>query len=150
MQSQRTPSNRGDIAPFYVMEVMRAAEEREFSGGEVLHLEVGQPSTPAPAGVIAAALTPRLPIPIARAASRHTWSAYHDSLELTLETDWVRMLDCIASTTSVDLLWGDRDRIGDPAWATSQGVAVEIVGDADHHLPMTHPSRCVERLTPRP
>ncbi|MEM8705628.1 MAG: pyridoxal phosphate-dependent aminotransferase, partial [Actinomycetota bacterium] len=55
MQSQRTPSNRGDIAPFYVMEVMRAAEERERSGGEVLHLEVGQPSTPAPAGVIAAA-----------------------------------------------------------------------------------------------
>lgn len=37
------------------MEVMRAAEERELAGGEVLHLEVGQPSTPAPSGVIAAA-----------------------------------------------------------------------------------------------
>ncbi|MEO0492654.1 MAG: aminotransferase class I/II-fold pyridoxal phosphate-dependent enzyme [Actinomycetota bacterium] len=55
MKSQRRPSNRGEIAPFYVMEVMRAAEEREQGGGEVLHLEVGQPSTPAPAGVIAAA-----------------------------------------------------------------------------------------------
>jgi len=37
------------------MEVMRAAEERENAGVEVLHLEVGQPSTPAPAGVLAAA-----------------------------------------------------------------------------------------------
>ena len=51
----RTASQRGAIAPFYVMEVMRAAEERERAGGDVLHLEVGQPSTPAPSGVIAAA-----------------------------------------------------------------------------------------------
>ena len=55
MESQRSPSNRGEIAPFFVMEVMRAAEERELAGGQVLHLEVGQPSTPAPAGVIEAA-----------------------------------------------------------------------------------------------
>jgi aspartate/methionine/tyrosine aminotransferase len=37
------------------MEVMRVAEEREAAGEEVLHLEVGQPSTPAPKGAIAAA-----------------------------------------------------------------------------------------------
>ena len=48
------PSVRSDVAPFYVMEVMRAAEERERAGGRVLHLEVGQPSTGAPAGAIAA------------------------------------------------------------------------------------------------
>ena len=48
-------SRRSNINPFYVMEVMRAAEQREAAGGDVLHLEVGQPSTPAPAGVIAAA-----------------------------------------------------------------------------------------------
>lgn len=34
---------------------MRAAEERAATGKDVLHLEVGQPSTPAPAGVLAAA-----------------------------------------------------------------------------------------------
>ncbi len=53
------PSDRSEIAPFYVMEVMRAAETREAAGAEVLHLEVGQPSTPAPAGArraVAAAL----------------------------------------------------------------------------------------------
>ncbi|UCG41017.1 MAG: aminotransferase class I/II-fold pyridoxal phosphate-dependent enzyme [Acidimicrobiia bacterium] len=48
-------SRRSQIDPFHVMEVMRAAEERVMAGGEVLHLEVGQPSTPAPAAAIEAA-----------------------------------------------------------------------------------------------
>ncbi|MEM7337700.1 MAG: aminotransferase class I/II-fold pyridoxal phosphate-dependent enzyme [Actinomycetota bacterium] len=50
-------SNRSEIPPFYVMEVMRAAEAKAAAGVEVLHLEVGQPSTPAPATVLAAAHT---------------------------------------------------------------------------------------------
>ena len=48
-------ANRGKISPFIVMDVMRAANERASSGGTVLHLEVGQPGTPAPARVIEAA-----------------------------------------------------------------------------------------------
>jgi aspartate/methionine/tyrosine aminotransferase len=48
-------SRRGQVPPFIVMDVMRAANERAASGADVLHLEVGQPSTSAPAGVIAAA-----------------------------------------------------------------------------------------------
>jgi aspartate/methionine/tyrosine aminotransferase len=48
-------ASRGDIAPFYVMEVMRAAAEREAAGGDILHLEVGQPATAAPSGARAAA-----------------------------------------------------------------------------------------------
>jgi len=48
-------SKRGNVPPFFVMEVMRAAFERERAGLEVLHLEVGQPSTGAPKGVIEAA-----------------------------------------------------------------------------------------------
>ena len=48
-------ARRGQIPPFIVMDVMQAAAEREAAGDDVLHLEVGQPSTPAPAGVIAAA-----------------------------------------------------------------------------------------------
>ena len=46
---------RGQVPPFIVMDVMRAANEREAAGGDVLHLEVGQPGTPAPDGVLAAA-----------------------------------------------------------------------------------------------
>ncbi len=49
------PSGRSDVPPFYVMEVMQAASQREAAGLEVLHLEVGQPSTPAPSGALAAA-----------------------------------------------------------------------------------------------
>jgi len=47
-------SKRGSVAPFIVMDVMRAANEREAQGGDVIHLEVGQPSTSAPRGVLEA------------------------------------------------------------------------------------------------
>jgi aspartate/methionine/tyrosine aminotransferase len=36
------------VPPFHAMAMSRAASEREAAGHEVLHLEVGQPSTPAP------------------------------------------------------------------------------------------------------
>lgn len=48
-------ADRGRVPPFIVMDVMRAANEREAAGGDVLHLEVGQPGTPAPDGVLVAA-----------------------------------------------------------------------------------------------
>ena len=48
-------AQRGKIPPFIVMDVLRAANERAAAGADVLHLEVGQPSTGAPAGVLAAA-----------------------------------------------------------------------------------------------
>ena len=38
-----------------VMEVMRAANERESAGDKVIHMEVGQPGAPAPKPVIEAA-----------------------------------------------------------------------------------------------
>ncbi len=48
-------SNRAEISPFIVMDVMRAANQRAAAGKDVLHLEVGQPSTAAPGLVLAAA-----------------------------------------------------------------------------------------------
>lgn len=48
-------AKRGQVPPFIVMDVMRAAAERVAAGHDVLHLEVGQPSTGAPAKVIEAA-----------------------------------------------------------------------------------------------
>lgn len=41
-------AQRGTVPPFIVMDVMRAAAEREAAGGATLHLEVGQPSTGLP------------------------------------------------------------------------------------------------------
>ena len=49
------PSSRGLVPPFIAMDVLRAANEREAAGHSVIHLEVGQPGTPAPAAVLAAA-----------------------------------------------------------------------------------------------
>lgn len=48
-------AQRGNIPPFIVMDVMRAANARERAKGDVIHMEVGQPGTGAPAGVVAAA-----------------------------------------------------------------------------------------------
>ncbi len=48
-------AKRGAIPPFIVMDVMRAASEREATGKDVLHMEVGQPATAAPAAVREAA-----------------------------------------------------------------------------------------------
>ena len=50
-----TASSRSGISPFYVMEVMKAAASRDEVVGDVLHLEVGQPSTPAPRRALEAA-----------------------------------------------------------------------------------------------
>ncbi len=48
-------SQRGNVPPFIVMDVVQAAAQREAVGEHVVHLEIGQPATSAPAGVIAAA-----------------------------------------------------------------------------------------------
>ncbi len=45
----RPPSERSAIASFIVMDVMRAAAAREAAGHRVIHMEVGQPGTAAPA-----------------------------------------------------------------------------------------------------
>lgn len=46
--THRQPSRRSAIAPFVVMDIMRAAYEREITGRDIVHMEVGQPGTPAP------------------------------------------------------------------------------------------------------
>ncbi len=48
-------ARRASIPPFIVMDVLRAANERAATGADVLHLEVGQPSTGAPNRVVEAA-----------------------------------------------------------------------------------------------
>jgi aspartate/methionine/tyrosine aminotransferase len=45
------PSRRGIVPPFIAMDVLRAANECEARGDSVIHLEVGQPGSPAPAAV---------------------------------------------------------------------------------------------------
>ncbi len=49
------PSRRSEIQPFIVMDVMRAAADREHAGERVVHMEVGQPGARAPEKVLEAA-----------------------------------------------------------------------------------------------
>lgn len=52
-------STRSNVDPFIVMDVMEAARKAEEAGRHIIHMEVGQPSTPAPSGArraLAAAL----------------------------------------------------------------------------------------------
>src|SRR5437588_10136895 len=81
------PSQRSDVPPFMVMDVLAAAARIEAAGGRVIHMEVGQPAAPAPATAIAAArsalssgrlaYTEMLGIPTLRARiARHYGESY--------------------------------------------------------------------------
>jgi aspartate/methionine/tyrosine aminotransferase len=43
-------SRRGEVDPFIVMDVMEGARRLEAAGRRIIHMEVGQPGTPAPQG----------------------------------------------------------------------------------------------------
>ncbi len=51
----RPLAERGRIDPFIVMDILRTANEKQAKGADIVHMEVGQPGTPAPVGVIEAA-----------------------------------------------------------------------------------------------
>ena len=55
-------SSRGEVDPFIVMDVMEAARAEEARGRSIVHMEVGQPGTPAPRAAreaLAAAMSAR-------------------------------------------------------------------------------------------
>ena len=51
------PAVRATVPPFHVMDVWAAAGERARTHGDLVNLSAGQPSTPAPVDVRAAAQT---------------------------------------------------------------------------------------------
>jgi aspartate/methionine/tyrosine aminotransferase len=85
-------SRRALVPPFIAMDVLREANELAAGGADVIHLEVGQPSTPAPRVVLAAAeaalrrevlgYTDALGLPQLREAiARHYRAAYDVALD---------------------------------------------------------------------
>lgn len=102
------------------------------------------------AGVVATAMTPSLPIPVARAASLHTWPAYRDAMaHLVSGTDWRSLVEAAGDAgTSVELTWGSQDPIGDRHHASKLiAASVRVVPGAGHHLPITHAERCRNQLS---
>ena len=51
----KVSTRASELPPFIVMELMRAAYEREMAKEAVFHMEVGQPATGAPEGALLAA-----------------------------------------------------------------------------------------------
>lgn len=49
-----SPSRRSAVEPFHVMEVLKAASQRQRTHGDVIMLCAGQPSTPAPSAAVEA------------------------------------------------------------------------------------------------
>ncbi len=101
------------------------------------------------AGWAAAAVSPLLPVPIARKASLHTWPAYRDAIEGVVgTTDWPDLAQTLNEHgTALELIWGENDSIGDRDLArTLAGAEIRIIPSADHHLPLTHPQQCIQQL----
>ena len=135
-------AKRGNVPPFIVMDVMRAADEREAAGEDVLHLEVGQPGTSAPEAVIKAAelalrednigYTVALGIPKLRERiSRH----YQNFYGLTVSPDNIAVTggsSCgfiLAFLAAFDA--GDRVALASPGYPAYRnillGVGVEVI-----------------------
>ncbi|HEX6956883.1 MAG TPA: aminotransferase class I/II-fold pyridoxal phosphate-dependent enzyme [Ferrovibrio sp.] len=127
------PSKRGAIDPFFVMEVMKAAAERKAAGGDVIHMEVGQPSTPAPRKAIEAATaaarrdplgyTLALGIPELRnAIARH----YRDYYGLAVPAE--RIVVTTGSSAGFQLAFlaafdaGDKVVLGEPAYPAYRNI----------------------------
>lgn len=121
------PSRRSDVPPFMVMDVMAAAARIEEGGGQVVHMEVGQPAASAPSTAIAAAkaaldtgrvsYTEALGIPSLRARiSRH----YAESYGATVDPD--RIVVTTGSSAGFILAFlalfepGDRVAVAEPGY----------------------------------
>jgi aspartate/methionine/tyrosine aminotransferase len=136
-------SSRGQVPPFIVMDVMREANWLEAAGRDILHLEVGQPSTAAPAGVLEAArkamdtdklgYTEALGIPPLRSRiAQH----YHDMYGIVLAEERVVVTTgssggfILAFLSAFDA--GDRVALADPGYPAYRNIleslGIEIVG----------------------
>lgn len=127
------PSRRGATDPFFVMEVMKAAAAREAEGGDVIHMEVGQPSTPAPRAAIEAATaaaqkdplgyTLALGIPPLREAiSRHYQTYYGlsvpaERIVVTTGSSAGFLLSFLAAFDA-----GDEVALGEPAYPAYRNI----------------------------
>jgi len=148
-------SQRGTIPPFIVMDVMTAAAERQRQVGDVLHLEVGQPSTAAPNEVLAAAhqaldsdvlgYTVALGVPALRQRiADHYQSAYgvHVPVERIVVTTGSSGGFLLSFLSAFDV--GDRVALAAPGYPAYRNILsalgvtpVELLTDVDHRFQPT-------------
>lgn len=149
-------ARRGLISPFIVMEVMRAAAERERVGGAVYHMEVGQPGTGAPSGVIRAAqraleqdrlgYTVALGIPELRAAIARHYAEYYgvtvpaERIVVTTGSSGAFMLSFLAAFDP-----GDRVALAAPGYPCYRNILSALGVE-----PVSLPTTAADRFQPTP
>lgn len=126
-------SRRGVVDPFIVMDVMEAARAAEAAGRHIIHMEVGQPGTPAPAGAraaLAAALqahplgyTVALGLPELRAGIAGLYARWYG-----LDIDPARVVVTTGSSAGFLLAFtalfdaGDRVGLGEPGYPSYRQI----------------------------
>ena len=126
-------STRAQVDPFIVMDVMEAARQAEATGRHIIHMEVGQPGTPAPAAArtqTARAMqddpmgyTVALGLPALR---QRIAQLYHDWYGVTLDAERVIVTAgssgafLLAFTALFDA--GDRVALGEPGYPSYRQI----------------------------
>lgn len=148
-------SRRGQVDPFIVMDVMEAARRAEAAGRHIVHMEVGQPSTPAPLGArraLAAALaqplgyTVALGLPALRQGIADLYRRWYG-----VDLDPARVVVTPGSSGAFILAFsalfdaGDRVALGEPGYPSYRQIlramSLQPVGIA---------TRIQDRYQPRP
>jgi len=148
------PSRRGLVPPFIAMDILRAANERQAAGAEIIHLEVGQPGSSAPAPVLEAArcALPSQPIgytdalgiaPLRQAIAAHYQAQYEAAVDpgevvVTTGSSAAFLLAFLAAFEP-----GDRVGLAVPGYPAYRNIltALEIepvlvrVGENSHYQP---------------
>jgi aspartate/methionine/tyrosine aminotransferase len=149
-------SRRSDVDPFIVMDVMEAARAAEAAGRHVIHMEVGQPGTPAPAGALAAlsaamgqdalGYTVALGLPALRARIARLYREWYG-----VDLDPARVIVTAGSSGAFLLAFtalfdaGDRVALGDPGYPSYRQILKAL-----SLTPVGIPARLENRLQPAP
>ena len=152
MQSSR----RGNVDPFIVMDVMEDARKLEAAGRRIIHMEVGQPGTPAPRAAreaLAAAMaggslgyTVALGLPELRAgiaALYRRWYGVDLNPERVVVTSGSSAAFLLAFTALFDA--GDRVGLGEPGYPSYRQILRALSLE-----PVGIPTRPENRLQPVP
>ncbi len=149
-------SSRGVVDAFIVMDVMEAARAAEATGRHIIHMEVGQPSTPAPAGArtaLAQAMerdalgyTVTLGLPELRKGIARLYQSWYG-----IALDPGRIVVTAGSSAAFLLAFtalfdaGDRVALGEPGYPSYRQILRAL-----SLTPVGIPTRVEDRYQPRP
>ncbi len=149
-------SGRGQVDPFIVMDVVEAARAAEEAGRHIIHMEVGQPSSPAPAAARAALVralegsalgyTTSLGIPALRAGIAGLYRRWYG-----VDLDPARVVVTAGSSGAFLLAFtalfdaGDRVGMGEPGYPSYRQILKAL-----SLTPVGIPASAANRLQPVP